>query len=371
MGKKITITLFLVTVFGLSIATFVTKDREFSEMENRTLSKMPEFSAEKLLEGEFADGLETYLSDQLIMKDYFVMLKNNSDLVSGKDKLGEVYFNNGRYIRNFDENSAQIAKNIMFINNWITKNEISEDKVSFVLVPTASYVYSELLPDSSISDEEENTFALVKDSFSGRFISLKDTFDGKKSKNIYYKTDHHWTMEGAYYGYVDMMQALGKEAVSLDSFENIKLDEEFLGSLHSQAPLFAVEGDKVVFYEYKDLDYTITYEAEGWVKDSFLVEDNFTVKDKYTALFGGNYGRMTITNNSNPDGEKLIVFKDSYSNSLIPYLISHYSVIEVIDLRYSAFRPGYYNDKKDYSVMFIYNTDFINTDNSFVKLMSF
>lgn len=371
MGKKITITLFLVTILGLAFVTFVANDREFSEMENRTLSKKPEFSGEKLLSGEFAESLETYLSDQLILKDYFVMLKNNSDLISGKDKLGEVYYTGDRYIRNFEENKQQISKNLLFINDWIKKNEISEDKVSFVLIPTASYVYNELLPESSMSDTEDYTFTMVSKLFNGKFVSLKDTFEGKKTKDIYYKTDHHWTMEGAYYGYVDMMQALGKEAVSLEEFKEIKLEEKFLGSLHSQAPLFNVEADEVVLYDYKDLDYIINYETEGYVRMSYICKDKFDVKDKYTALFGGNYGSLTITNNDNPDGEKLIIFKDSYSNSLIPYLISQYSVIEVIDLRYSSFRPGFYEDKKDYEVMFIYNTDFINTDNSFVKLMSF
>ena len=241
-----------------------------------------------------------------------------------------------------------------------------------MLVPTASYVFKENLPDSNISDGEENTFDLVEKSFNGKFISLKEAMGNtNKSMNVYYRTDHHWTMEGAYLGYKEVMEELGKEAVPLSDFEEITLEERFKGSLYSQAPLFGVEGDIVTFYDYKDLDYSITYEVDGKITDSFLVEDNFDIKDKYTALFGGNYGRLTITNNDNPDGPKLIVFKDSYANSFIPYLISHYSVIEVIDLRYTAMRPGFYNDKKDYEVMFIYNTDFINTDNNFVKLMNF
>lgn len=372
MGKKITITLFLVTIFTLSVITFVAKDREFSEMENRTLSGKPEFSGEKLLAGEFADDLEKYLSDQLFLKDNLVMLKNSVDFISGKDMLGGVYYHYGRYIRNFEEDEAQVNKNMMFINNWITKNEISSDKVSFVLAPTASYVFNEYLPDSSLSDNEKDTFDLIEKSFNGKFISLKEAMENtNKSMNVYYKTDHHWTMEGAYYGYKEVMNVLGKEAKALSSFREITLDEKFMGSLYSQAPLFGVEGDTVTFYDYKDLDYTITYENDGKVVNSFLVKENFDIKDKYTALFGGNYGRMTITNNDNPDGPKLIIFKDSYANSIMPYLISHYSVIEVIDLRYTAMRPGFYNDKKDYEVMFIYNTDFINTDNNFVKLMNF
>ncbi len=371
MGKKITIILFFATILGISVITFLSDDREFSEMENRVLATKPEFSYEKLIAGDFADDLEKYLSDQLFMKDSFVMLKNNSDLLSGKDRLGSVYYSDGRYIREFVENEQQINSSINYINNWISANQISKDKVSFVLIPTASYVYGDQLPDSSTSDSEENTFKIIEDNFNGTFVSMKDIFKDAKDENIYFRTDHHWTMYGAYLGYEHLMQQLGKEAVKLSDFTRIDLDNGFFGSLYSQAPLFNVDADNVTFYDYENLNYTVTYELTGEERDSFLIEDNFISKDKYTALFGGNYGRLTITNHDNPDGEKLIVFKDSYSNSIIPYLISHYSVIEVIDLRYSVMRPGYYSDKTDYNVMFIYNSDFMNTDNNFIKLNYF
>ncbi|MBP3337836.1 MAG: hypothetical protein J6L69_00345 [Lachnospiraceae bacterium] len=372
MGKKITIFLFIATIFTLSIVTFVAKDREFSEMENRVLSGKPEFSAEKLLSGEFASNLETYLADQMFLKDNFVMLKNSYDLLCGKDMLGEVYYCDDRYIRNFEENEKQSSRNILLINEWLKKNNIPKDKASFVLAPTASYVYNEQLPSINSCDDESNTFDLIEDAFLGKFISLKDVMaDADVDADIYYKTDHHWTMMGAYLGYEEVMKQLDKEPISLEDMKEVKLDELFYGSLHSQAPLLFVEGEEVVYYDYKDLDYTITYVAEDEETKTFLVEDKFDVKDKYTALFGGNFGRMTIINHDNPDGDKLIIFKDSYANSIIPYLISNYSVIEVIDLRYVVMIPGFYSDKTDYDVMFIYNTDFINTDNSFVKLMSF
>ncbi len=371
MGKKITIFLFLITIFGLSAVTFVAKDREFSEMENRILASKPEVTLENIASGEFAEDLETYLSDQMFLKDYFVMLKNESDLLSGKDKLGEVYFAEGRYIRNFVENEEQVKKNLTFINKWIETNDIDKEKVSFVLIPTASYVYNDLLPEGNLSDSEENTFKLVEEEFSSQVISLKDVYKDSKEEDIYFKTDHHWTMYGAYLAYVDIMHTVGQAATPLYSFEKIEPKEEFYGSLHSQAPLLSAKGEKITFYDYADLDYTVTYETKEGTYKSFLIEENFSVKDKYTALFDGNHGRITIKNNLNTEAKKLIIFKDSYSNSLIPFLIANYSEIEVIDLRYSSFRPGYYSDKTDYDVMFIYNTDFINTDNSFAKLLNF
>lgn len=374
MGKKITIFLFIITIFSLSVVTLFGKNKTFSEIENRTLSGKPELSVEKIASGEFADNLEVYLSDQLFLKEHFVMLKNESELIAGKDKLGEVYLSDdGRYIRNFVENTSQIEKNILFINKSLEKNGISKDRVFFVLIPTASYVYNDKLPKTNLSDSEENTFKVVEENLknTARFISLKDVFNDVKDENIYYNTDHHWTMLGAYYGYEYLMESLGKEVRPLSDFKEVKLDEKFYGSLYSQAPLFFTKADEVVFYDYKNLNYTIEYVKEGEKRDSFLVEEKFEVKDKYTALFGGNYGRMIITNHDNSEGEKLIIFKDSYTNSILPYLIGDYSVIEVVDLRYSSPMAGFFKDKEDYKVMFIYNADFINTDNSFVKLYNY
>jgi hypothetical protein len=60
---------------------------------------------------------------------------------------------------------------------------------------------------------------------------------------------------------------------------------------------------------------------------------NLTKKDKYTVFFNGNHGLIRITTD-NTEGRRLLIVKDSYANSLIPLLTSHFSEIDVIDLRY-------------------------------------
>ena len=56
------------------------------------------------------------------------------------------------------------------------------------------------------------------------------------------------------------------------------------------------------------------------------------------------------------EGPTLLMFKDSYAHSLLPFLTSHFSRIDVLDLR--LINTGYssYVKVKDYdSVMFVYN----------------
>lgn len=75
------------------------------------------------------------------------------------------------------------------------------------------------------------------------------------------------------------------------------------------------------------------YVDEQQRADSMYVMGNLTKKDKYTVFFNGNHGLIRITT-GNPDGRRLLIVKDSYANSLIPFLTTHFSEIDVIDLRY-------------------------------------
>ena len=56
------------------------------------------------------------------------------------------------------------------------------------------------------------------------------------------------------------------------------------------------------------------------------------------------------------DGPKLLMFKDSYAHSMIPFLTAHFSRIDVLDMR--QINDGYsrYVNVDDYdAVMFLYN----------------
>ena len=80
-------------------------------------------------------------------------------------------------------------------------------------------------------------------------------------------------------------------------------------------------------------NYTVTYVDEEKTADSLYAMEQLLRKDKYAVFLNGNHARIHIKT-ANPSGRKLLVVKDSYANSLIPFLIKHFSEIHVIDLRY-------------------------------------
>ena len=84
---------FLLFIFGFAVASFISEDREFSENENRYLQQAPEFSWKKLEKGEFTSDIESYMSDQIFMKDQLVSLKTVTDRTLLKNYQNGVYFN--------------------------------------------------------------------------------------------------------------------------------------------------------------------------------------------------------------------------------------------------------------------------------------
>ena len=72
ISQIIMVSIFIIFIMGFCVWTFFTKDREFSEMENRNLAQFPEFSWKQLKDGKFTQELESYMSDQLPFKDSLV-----------------------------------------------------------------------------------------------------------------------------------------------------------------------------------------------------------------------------------------------------------------------------------------------------------
>ena len=56
-------------------------------------------------------------------------------------------------------------------------------------------------------------------------------------------------------------------------------------------------------------------------------------KDKYELFLGGNYGQCVITTGTE-NGKHLLLVKDSFANSFVPFLTGDYETITMLDLRY-------------------------------------
>ena len=369
--RQDTITL---AIFGGFLAVFslgmlLLPGRTFSQMENRPLSSPPRFTLSSVMDGSFAKESERYLSDQAVAKDALVILKNDLSFAMGQRQLGEVYVSaEGAYLSRYQENRAQIDRNLAQINRFAAS--VPERlPISLLLVPNAVGVYPENTPALSDCGSQADTLAYVKQRLSGRvqLLSPYEKLAAHKEEALYYQTDHHWTMRGAYYGYAALMEGLGREPLPLSAFGTSILADEFQGSLYSKAPVSFAAYDEMPYYQAPGLRVQLAYD-DGTKTDTFLHTDALLQKDKYTVFTGGNQPSLQVSSNA-AGTERVLVLKDSYANCLLPYLATAFPEMSVLDLRY--FRgdlAAYIQEHSITRILLCYNIDFLNTDNHFIYL---
>ena len=82
----------------------------------------------------------------------------------------------------------------------------------------------------------------------------------------------------------------------------------------------------------------IKVEIEGKEYNSLYFDEYLGKKDKYVVYFGGNYAEVDIMTGAEEYGqtskEKLLIIKDSFANSMVPFLLDDFSEITMVDTRF-------------------------------------
>ena len=327
--KKITCAFFLVFVFGFSLLQFL-PDKSFSDQENRVLAQLPEVSIDKLASGKFADEMEEYASDQFPLRNGWILIHNLYERLLLKLETGGSYVLSDRLIQQFQmENEQNIQKNIGKINAFA---ELTGKQVDLLLIPTASDIDKEHLSSFVHDVDQKALLNKIKLQLS-ESVSLVDVYDAMKEseEDLYYATDHHYNEKGAELVYESYMHHLNQTPSSF-TFE--KVAEGFCGTLYSSTGAYYVPCDDIVRIDPVDpIEVTVEYEEDGILHFSVYNEDNLLIKDKYTYYLDGNHSIVDVKT-SLIDKPSLLVVADSYSHLMIPFLISDFGEIRVVDLRY-------------------------------------
>lgn len=330
MKKKfdfITVILPCLTVLILSLAFFALPDKEISEKENRTLAKFPVFNEQNLISGRFTSDLTDYISDQFPMRDMFISAKAYSELLFGKNENnGVIYGKNNTLIARDKITENRLVKNLETVKNF--EKEAAKDVVLAVL-PRSVDVFSENLPKTYSAKEDKS---LWNDFYAkSQELNLKtpNLYTPLCEGNNYYKTDHHYTTYGAYQTYIILGDVLGFAPVGIENFKQEIASDNFCGTSMRKSGFYLSPHDKITLLRYDgDTDYTVTADGKKISLYDFSALDK---TDKYSVFLGGNHARVDIcSHNQKP---KLLIVRDSFADSISPFLAIHYDLV-LIDLRY-------------------------------------
>lgn len=326
--------LFCTFITGMMVANFATPSQGFSETENRVLSQAPELTQEAVLSGTYMTDLETFLTDQFVGRDHWVALKSTMEKVIMKQENNSVYFGADDTLINKLETPdvALMNKNAGYISTLAEKVDVP---VYMGMIPTAANVWADKLPLHAPTADETGIINTFYNDLSADVttIPLREGLSAHSEEDIYYRTDHHWTSLGAYYGYVALVESMGITPLPLSTYNENVVSESFFGTTYSTSGVRWVKPDNISIYVPED-GITVTSNFSGTPEEGSLYAPSFLdVKDKYSYFLGGQQPLCTIET-GNTDKPSLLIIRDSYSDCLVPFLTPHFSEIQLLDLRY-------------------------------------
>lgn len=362
--KIVLIILFLVMLYGGTMATFAVDKREYSVTENRELARKPKLKLKRILNGKYQKKYEKYLSDQFPLRDGWVDLAVHMQVISGKKDINGVYIGKDGYLLEKQEegdfDKDKVRENIKCLSSFINDavKAYGKENVSLVMVPSKTTVLTDRLPSFAEDCDMGWVIEELGKSLEDRevMLDLKDELKKHQNEYIYYRTDHHWTTLGAYYAYSAWAGETGKTPKPLDYYKREAVFTDFYGTTYNKVHI-KVPADSVEIFHSPGEDNIQVIMDDGEVTSQSLyfkeeAEEGF---NRYNVFFSKNTFKIEVYTGKNT-GKNLLLIKDSFSNCFVPFLTGDYDRIVMIDYRYAAEPIGNimegYGDFTDVLVMF-------------------
>ena len=357
----------ILALFG--IFTALLPGTEFSENENRYLSDFPDLTPENVLSGEYQEKFESAFSDQFPARDFWVKSSTETKLLMGFKDTGDIYFGKEGYIfaktrqRDIDQN--QYLSNLRYVEYVGQKNP---GKTSLILVPSPATVLKDYLPANAPYYDADAMYreasAVLKETKEIDILSQMKQY--AKENQVYFKTDHHWTLLGAYAAYEAYCEQTKQQKQIYSYFSAKKISDSFYGSMYSKALAPGTKPDD--FYAAVNVPQAEVV-SDGEKKNGIYNVESLMKKDKYAYFFGGNYGETQISSHTK-EKKRMLVIKDSFANCFVPFLMESYGEITMIDLRYYKSSVSKKIEEGNYDqILILYEMSNFANDTNLFKLV--
>jgi len=317
---------FIFILSVLFITDMLDKTRAFSSYEKRPLASFPKWDLEALIDGSLTLDLENYINDQFIGRDTWIKFKADLETWMGKvENNGILMGKNGELFEKRLVLNPQAQLNLGFLSAFLQKYPSLD--ITAVIVPGKEMIFSERTPTGFPMLDSQSLLAQW-----GAQLSLTDlstVLMSHKDEALYYKTDHHWTLKGAYIAYEALLKGWGIQALPYDAFLP-QVSPGFFGTYFNKSRFESIKSEDLIYID----PPILSYETDGKIYPNLIDHSALLSSDQYNAFLYGNHGFSHITVRESLHAKRLLVIKDSYANSLIPFMTSAFDEIDVIDLRH-------------------------------------
>ena len=329
---------------GLGLGLCFSEHEVFSPEENRYLTTAPIWGLDALLDGSMTRSLSDFCADQFPFRSHFITIKARSEQLLGKQQNNDVLLGSDGYLiacqEYTEEHREDLSQNLSAVRLFSERMEQSGIPFTFAVVPRSIDVNVSRLPalyDTANTNAvwEWLSEGCEQNSLSAHTLTEPLRAAAEQHTAVWYKTDHHWTALGAYYAYEALGKTLGYEPYPLSDFERITICENFYGTTHASSGMHWIEGEPLTLMRYEGDDRFIT-EIIG-TKETITLQGLYDVSalsthDEYNVFLGGTNAHIRVTDPTRSDLATLVLLKDSFSQSLAPYLARHFQLV-LIDPR--------------------------------------
>lgn len=365
MKNKIFFAIFMTVWIVIIVINFIWPKQVFSEEENRMLATIPRFSFESFVNGDYLNGVNDYINDHFAFRNIYLKLNSWWEIdVMGKKENNGVYIGKDGYLFEKFEYTEKEKENLQIASNTINKFALKTGLPTyFLLAPNSIYINQDKLPNNV---EAVDQSAIIQEAYTAcpnvQTINTVPMLEENKNKiQLYFKTDHHMTSEGAYLLYLAFCKTANVMPTNISEFTKEIVSTDFLGTFDSKAQVAWQEKDQITVYK-NTINTNVLGDYDGQMYNSIFNSEYLSKKDKYSYFLNGNHAKVVIKTKVN-NGKKLLVVKDSYSHIMAQFLCQNYEEIHFLDPRYYNLPlSDYCKENKIDETLFLYNVSNLVSD---------
>ncbi len=331
----ITALILVAILIFVSLFTLIGKDKEFSENENRNLAQKPKFSMSALASGKFMQDTESYLSDQFVGRSGLVKTRTAIDIFVGKREINGAYIGKKHYIFEQPVNyDGEKTKKTVDTINAFTKSH-TDIRSYMAIAPNSCEILSDYMPRQARGANQTAQIKKVYSLLDGSITTIDlcaPLAKQRDAKQLYYRTDHHWTTDAAQIAFKQVAKTLKLKTENV-KYTSYPITNSFQGTLSSTAGLFNAKDTVKITVPQTKVKYAVTYVDEEVSSASMFDSSKLEQKNKYEVFFGGNYAQINIDTTLNSQ-RVLMIVKDSYANCFVPMIYPYFKTVVMVDPRY-------------------------------------
>ena len=364
--KQITALVFLGMLVILCFLNLVLGDKKVPK---------PKLTVDGILDGGYMEEYGEYFTNRFFGGGAFRGLQFSVQTMFGQRESKGIYKGEGQYLleKIAAPDEKAVEENIQKIQELA--GTYYNIPVYFMLVPDASNIQSEKLPSYAVERDQKKQFDKIQEQLGVgvSWVEVSKALMKHSDEELYYRTDRNWTTLGAYYGYEALAAAMELDTSKAPELTPYVVNNDFIGSLAKQSGYGKGYEDSITIYATKNIKNcvrTVVANMDTKRKTATLYDTTKLEKeDKYELFLGGDAG-MTDIRTTADTTNRLLIFKDSCANCLIPFLTPYYREIVAVDpALYKGNIQEIMQKTKFTSILFLYRGNSFVTDKNISRLL--